>query len=291
MSVAFSRSDPPLAEKSRPFPVHGAARISFVLRGKESRLEGLYQRDPVRVLFPNTKADEPPQAVIVTTSGGLVGGDVIDIEARVGRDAAALFTVQAAEKIYRSSGEDCIFRIKLTVEPGGWLEWLPQETILFNGARMRRLTQVNLAPKAQILAGEFLVFGRKARGEKMTKGLVRDAWEIRRDGRMVWADALHMDGDIASQLDHPACFDGAGALATAVYGGDDLPGALDLARDLTGENREDVLAGATVVGDMLIVRWIGKDAYVLRKSFGDFWARFRHAVAGLAPELPRLWYV
>ncbi|HEC14252.1 MAG TPA: urease accessory protein UreD, partial [Rhodospirillales bacterium] len=168
MSVAFSRSE-------RPFPVHGVARISFVRRGKESRLKDLYQHDPVRVLFPNAKAGEPPQAVIVTTSGGLVGGDVIDIEARVERDAAALFTAQAAEKISRSAGEDCLFRIKLSVEPGGWLEWLPQETILFNGARMRRLTQVNLAPKAQILAGEFLVFGRKARGEKMTRGLVRDA--------------------------------------------------------------------------------------------------------------------
>ncbi len=274
-----------------PSEARGRAALRFVHIDGETRLAGLYQHDPLRVLFPQPAEGEAPCAAIVTTSGGLVGGDVVEIEVSTGPGARALVMPQAAEKVYRSAGADCRIDVVLDVGAGGWLEWLPRETILFDGARLRRLTRIDVAPGARVLAGEMLVFGRHARGERLVTGLVRDAWEIRRDGRLVWADALHLDERLAEILAHPAGFDGAQAAATTVYT-DDAPDQLpDAARELLPGDTADLRCAATVVSGVLITRWIGRDAFRLRREFGRFWAEFRGRAAGLPARLPRLWDV
>ncbi len=171
------------------------------------------------------------------------------------------------------------------------MEWLPQETILFDAARLRRAMRITLAPGARVLAGEMLVFGRAAMGETLTSGFVHDAWEVWRDGRPLWADALHMDGDLPAILGHPACLDGAVAVATAVYVDDDPARFLDLARSLLVAEEGNSRAAATVVNGVLVVRWLGRDAFRLRRAFGRFWSAFRRATAGLAPRMPRVWEV
>lgn len=270
--------------------VHGVAKIGYAADGGTSRLAVLDQRSPLRVLFPRPVAGDPPTAALVTTSGGLVGGDRLDVAVTVRGNAAALVIGQAAEKVYRSLGSDCLVDVALGVSAGGWLEWLPQETILFDGARLRRQTALDVAADGRALAGEMLVFGRVARGETVTHGLVRDAWSVRRDGRLVWADALHMDGDdIAYCLGAEAGFAGARACATAVYVGPDAAGHLDLARGLVA--RDGVRAGATVCGSVLVARWLGADPGAVRAAFEVFWTGFRAAVAELPPRLPRLWHV
>jgi urease accessory protein len=270
--------------------VHGVARIGYAADGGVSRLATLEQRTPLRVLFPQPPAGDPPTAALVTTSGGLVGGDRLDVEVAVGDGAAALVIGQAAEKVYRSLGSDCRVAVTLDVGAGGWLEWLPQETILFEGARLRRQTTLDIAGGGRALAGEMLVFGRVARGETMTYGLVRDAWTVRCGGRLVWADALHMDsGDIADCLAAPAGFGGARAAATAVYAGPDAAERLELAWSLAGH--EDVRAGASLCGPVLVMRWLGADPAAVRAAFGNFWTGFRSAVADLPSRLPRLWHV
>ncbi len=147
--------------------------------------------------------------------------------------SAALVTTQAAEKVYRSLGADCRVEVELSAAAGSWLEWLPHETILFEGARLDRVTRIEYAPGARVLAGEMLVFGRHARGETLTRGRLRDAWEVRRQGRLVWADALVLAGDLAAVLAAPACFAGAVAVATVIYAGVGSGEALSFARDLT----------------------------------------------------------
>jgi len=270
--------------------VHGVARIAYAADGGTSRLALLDQRNPLRVLFPRPLAGDPPTAALVTTSGGLVGGDRLDIDVSVGSDAAALVIGQAAEKVYRSLGPDCLVNVTLDVSPRGWLEWLPQETILFEGARLRRQTTLDVSQGGRALAGEMLVFGRVARGETMTQGLVRDAWTVRCDGRLVWMDALHMEGeDIAYCLSAPAGFAGGRASATAVYAGADAAAWLDLARALTAQ--EGVRAGATLCGTVLVMRWLGAEPAKVRTAFEKFWTGFRAAVADLPPRLPRLWHV
>jgi urease accessory protein len=136
------------------------------------------------------------------------------------------------------------------------------------------------------------VFGRRARGERLTRGLIHDAWEIRRNGRLVWCDAFRLHGNIDRALASAACLAQAAAVATIIYVADAVGPALTLARQLADMiTVEGVLVGVTAVGGVLIARWLGYDARLLRLAFGAFWAAFRHHMAGFQEVLPRLWSV
>lgn len=271
--------------------VRGAAAISFARRGETTRLGSLYQHDPLRVLFPLPPAGEAMTAAVVTTSGGLVGGDELSIRIDGGEGTTALVTAQAAEKVYRSAGADCRIEMALEAAPDCWLEWLPQETIVFEGARFRRRTTIDAGEGARVLAGEILVFGRTAMGERLETGLIHDAWEVRRGRRLVWADALHMEEDIGVPLARPVGLAGAAACATAVYVAGEAAGRLEMARGLLLGGESGLRAAATVVDGILVCRWVADEALALRRAFGNFWAKFRAGVAGLPAALPRLWHI
>jgi urease accessory protein len=270
---------------------HGAAELAFRRGESGTRLARLYQRAPLRALFPADDESGVTISVLITTSGGLVGGDRLDVRVGAEEGAAVLVTTQAAEKVYRSRGDDCRVEVALSAERGSWLEWLPHETILFEGARLDRITRIEHAPGARVLAGEMLVFGRSAHGESLTRGRFRDAWEVRRQGRLVWADALAAAGDLAAVLAAPACFAGAAAVATVVYIGAGLDDALAFVRDLTAGAAAGEMAMATCVAGVLVCRWLGRDARALRACFGRCWAAFRRRLGGLPPVLPRAWGV
>jgi urease accessory protein len=268
----------------------GKARLSFAVDAAGvTRLKNLYQRDPQRVLFPIPAKNDILQAVVVTTSGGLVGGDQISVEVKALKDSQVLVTAQAAEKIYRSAGEISEINVSLDAAAGSWLEYLPQDTILFEGAKLRRRTDINVADGGKLLAGEIMVFGRLGHGELFTQGLAHDGWEISKDGRLVWAEALHLEDNIQGILNDPACFDGAVATATAVYIGPDAEDRLTTARGILAEQTSTTLSGATYVNGILVMRWLGRDAFELRKDVGSFWGTFRNKTAGLPSTLPRLW--
>jgi len=152
-------SVPPEAGAGRARPVtRGTADIAFRRRGDTTGLADLYQQAPLRVLFPRPARGDLPAAMLTNTAGGLVGGDELTIRVRAGAGSAAMACAQAAEKVYRSTGADSRVEVALTAEAGAWLEWLPQETILFDGARLRRRTVIDLAPEARLLAGGMLAF-------------------------------------------------------------------------------------------------------------------------------------
>jgi urease accessory protein len=119
----------------------------------------------------------------------------------------------------------------VTVGENARCEWLPQETILFEGARLSRRLDIALAPGARLLAAEMLVFGRAARGERFRHGSLHDAWRIRRDGRLIWADALNL-AEPAAALDRRFVLDGAGAMATLLLAAPDAAEHRAAARDL-----------------------------------------------------------
>jgi urease accessory protein len=238
------------------------------------------------VLFPG---GDVPTAAIVTTSGGLVAGDRIDIRVSVGPGAAAHVTASAAEKIYRSTGATTVVEQRLSVGTGAKLEFLPPETILFDAARLRRMTKVELGEEARFLGGGIIVFGRRARGEAFTRGLLRDVWEIRRGGRLVWGDALHVEGDVTSVMRDPACFDGAAACATLILAAAGAAGMVEGAREV--QARSGVRAGVTFVNGLLVARWLGPDAMTLRRAYADVACHLREAAMGLPPRLPALWHV
>jgi urease accessory protein len=272
----------------------GAAEIGFARRDGATRLMHLYQHDPLRVLFPEPEVRDVTLAVLLTISGGLVAGDRLTISATVEDGAAAHVTAAAAEKIYRSTGATTAVTQHLAVADGAWLEYLPPETILFDGARLRRDTRIELARGAGFLGGGILVFGRQARGERLTHGLVNECWEVWRNGALAWGDALHLDDNIAATLADPACFAGAAACATLILAppaGD--PGAfLDGARAVQTRGATPGLqAGTTIVGGLLVARWRAVEALPLRRAYSELACHLRQAAMGLPPRLPRLWDV
>ncbi len=269
--------------------MHGVADVRLIRRDGQTALADLRQVSPLRVLFPTAAAGDPFTAALVATSGGLVGGDSLTVDLQVAERASGLFVAQAAEKVYRSTGADGRIDIRLSVGAGGWLEFLPQETILFDNARLCRATDIRVAPSGRLLAGEMLVFGRTARGERMAHGLVRDAWRIRRADRLVWADALHLEGDIARHLDDPAGFGGCHAAATLALVVDDPAPFLPILR--AGLDCPDVRFGATIVNGILLARWLSGNAKSLRRAFGTAWGELRAAAGGWPKTLPRLWHI
>jgi len=261
----------------------GAAEIAFAQTDGETRLKHLYQSDPCRVLFPARTRHGLKEAVIVTTSGGVVGGDRLRFAVDAGIGTSATVTTQAAEKIYRSARDDSVIDISVSVRDQALIEWMPQETILFQGARLRRRTIIDLFGSARVIAGEIVVFGRRARDEVFSSGLLHDSWRVCRDDALVWADDLHMDGDIGATLSDVHAFHFAAAVATVIYGGADAAEKLDFARDA-------VDGGAvSCVDDLLVARFIDRDAARLRSNVTRYWAKLRGDVAGLPSALPRVW--
>jgi urease accessory protein len=269
-------------------------------------LSHLYQHAPLRVLFPSSPTEDVLGAVVVNTSGGLVGGDSLDISVALGPGAQALVTTQAAEKLYRSIGADCLVTVSIEVAAHAWFEWLPQETIIFDGARLRRRTTLKVSPGARVLAGEVLVFGRSARGEGLTYGLIHDEWQICLGGRLLWADNLHLAGDLAAKLAAPAGFRGSKAMATFIYVAQDAPRWLEAARELIDSVEDsacplghELWAGVTCINpvlsraetNVLLARWLSTDAAVVRRRYGVFWKGFRSMVGNLPPRLPTIWNI
>lgn len=274
---------------TRAQSVSGAARISFKSEGGESRLADLYQHAPCRFLFPHVESDEPAQAVLLTTSGGLTGGDRLSVDIEAGSNTCVTVTTQAAEKLYKAAeGEDDVrVDIRYRVGEGAWAEWLAQETILFDRARLRRTFTAELAPGARLLALESVVFGRTAMNERFDEGLLHDAWRIRRNGRLLWADALHLNGDVAWQRKQAFGFGEASVVATLLYAGDDAAAHLDALRELIAPDA--ALGAATCMDGLLIARFLAADATRLRPVLLRVAAGLRHRATGLRAQLPRVW--
>ncbi len=273
-------TSPPRLQRSS-----GESRVAFAVRAGETRLADLYQRDPCRVLFPDAEPGEPPQAVLVTTSGGVAGGDRLRMEVAAGPGAHAVVATQAAEKIYRASpGSDpCRIDVAITVGTGGVLDWLPQETIVFQGARLVRRTVANVAAGGSLLGCEMVVLGRGASGERFASGLLLDSWSVRRAGRLVWTDTLRLEGETPEG----AGFGRANALATVIGVWDVAEPHFERARTLLDDAchaSRDVRAGVTLVNGVLVARMLG-EATAVRAAAIAFLTTFR------GRRLPRVWHV
>lgn len=250
--------------------------------GGATRLALLEQSAPAKVLLPR---GDLPTAVIVTTTGGMAGGDVLEAGISVGAGAAATIMSQAAEKLYKGVGGTT--RVSIRLDVAGYLEWAPLGTILFDGADLDRRTEIDVAEGGRLLASEALVFGRLARGERFASGRLIDRWRVRHGGRLAWADTLGLEGDIAAQLDAAAGFDGAAMAGMLLYVGADAGMHIEKARMLA--ERAQCRAAATVLGPVLMMRFLGRDDRAVRLAQADAFATMREAVAGLAPVPPKLW--
>lgn len=274
-----------------PMQINGQGNIEFSYRDGRTNLFHLYQSDPIRVLFPNVSSEEIKLGIIVTTSGGLVGGDKISLALTFGEKTSAMIMAQAAEKVYGSSGATCLMEVDLEASTHAWAEYLPQETILFDNARLNRTTRIRAAAGSQVLAGEIVVFGRKGSGETFSSGYLRDSWEVWRDNKLVWIDALLLEKNIPQVFNHPACLKNFNGVATIVFISDNVGTYLDYARNLITDLEENIRMSVSVTNGVLIARFMGEDPLNLRNAFGNFWQNFRHHAASLPNSLPRLWHI
>ncbi len=252
-------------------------------------LADLKQSAPCRAMVP--RGDDLPTAAFITTCGGLTSGDSVafDLELEVG--TAAVATTQAAEKIYRGRLGDAPARVqsRVAVAEGAYAEWLPQETILFNGSRLERRTRFDLAADARVLACELRVLGRAAHGELFSHGFLSDRVEVRRAEKLEWLDAVRLAEPFLLQkaLQSPAGFGGHPAIGTIFYAAPDAPSHLVTARDIL-EGEAGAKAAATAWDNILVARFLAADIFLLRRAAARFITGFR-AHLGQAPVMPSLW--
>lgn len=267
---------PPVLERAR-----GLARVSVEAVDGRSRIAGLHQAGSSRIRQPRTAPDAPVEAVLLNTAGGMTGGDRFETEVSVGPGAAAVVTSQAAERIYRRSSGAARVDARLTVSGGGQLDWLPQETIVFDRSALQRSLSAEVDDRATLLALEAVVLGRTAMGERLADIAFADAWRIRRNGRLVFADTTRLEGDAASVMNGKATGNGAIAFATLVLVAPDagrhvepLRAALD---GMPGE------AGVSAFEGILVARMIAASGQALRAM------AVRAATSVRGAPMPRVW--
>ncbi len=274
-----SRSDVPHLQRAA-----GELRVVFKRRGDLTVLDDLRQSGCLKARFPRVAPEEWTCAVMLNTSGGVAGGDRLDGTFELREGARVTITAQAAERFYRAlPGSDAAFvRNRLIAAAGSCLEWLPQETILFDRCAMDRRLEVDLADDAWFLGVESLVFGRAAMGERVVRAWLRDGIHVRRGGCRLLHDAVRLDGEVDAALQRAPIAGGARAMATLVHVAPDAEAALDGVRaalaDTVGE------AGVSAWNGMLVARILAADAAVSRRA----------VIAALqvlrAPRpLPRVW--
>ncbi|MCW5674267.1 MAG: urease accessory protein UreD [Xanthobacteraceae bacterium] len=241
----------------------GALRLVVAHTDSGSAAEDIAESGPLRVRFPRVR-EERLEAILINTAGGIVGGDKLEFHIETRDDASLAITSQAAEKIYRSNGLTSRISVSLKAKAGSELFWLPQETILFDRARVEREIEADVSSDGSLSICEAVVFGRDAMGEKVERGLLRDRWKVRRDGKLIFADALTLDGDIKTTLNRRAAMNGRIAIATLICVSRHAGDKLDAVRDaLTGEGIE---AGASAFDGTLVVRILADDSISLRAA-------------------------
>lgn len=255
----------------------GTGRVTVAARDGRTGLRTLYQEGCAKIRLPNA-FDSTAHAVLINTAGGLTGGDHVEWQASAGADAKLTLTTQACERIYKSLGPDARIETRLTAGPGAHLDWLPQETILFEDSRLSRRIDIDLDATASLCAIEAVLLGRDAMGESARNARLADHWRVRRGGRLIHAEATRISGMPERERDGLALLRGASAFATILYIGADA------------EARQARLppsppgVGSSRTGDRLVIRLLAPSGLALRRLLIPI-----ITMLSGAGSLPRLW--
>lgn len=256
----------------------GVARLVAKARAGTSVIRDLHQAGSAKLVFP--RADFGLQAVLVNTAGGITGGDRFDLTFEAEAGTHLTLTTQAAERAYGAQqAETGRLTTHLTVGAGARINWLPQETILFERCRYARAMRIDMAANARLLFVEPLVFGRTAMGETLTDIDFADRVEMYRAGTPLFCDAMNIRGDAVDHLGRVAGH--AAALASVVYIAPDAAAHLDAIRAMLPE-----AAGASLIGDDLLhIRLLASDSFLLRQTLMPILVRLGET------SLPRAWMI
>ena len=255
----------------------GSLALTVAANAGTTRRSRVAEQGSLRVRFPRPAGREL-EAVLVNTAGGMAGGDRFGIDIVAGAGAQLTVGTAAAEKIYRSGGDATDVSVRLDLAAGASVRWLPQETILFDRARLNRRIDVDMAEGASLLLAEAVVFGRSAMGERVEEGELTDRWRIRIGGRLVFAESVRLGGAIARKLAEPAAAGAGCAIATVlVVPGGEPHAAAVRAQDFSGE------VGVSTWNGIAVARLVARDGAALRHDL------VRVLAALDCGPLPKLW--
>lgn len=262
--------------------VRAHAAVSFSLREGRTRLDRLAQQGSAKAILPRVHRDDP-EVVFLNTAGGLTGGDRIAFDLTLGAGTRAVATSQTAERAYASLAETgpATMAVRLEVGAGARLDWLPQETILFDRAALHRRTDITLHGNAECLWCETLVLGRAAMGETVRVLDFADWRHVTRDGRPVLVEPMRLTSATLADAANPALLNDARAITTVALMAPDADRWLSRVMPLT--DAPDVTAAAAAWDGKLVVRALAADAFALRSWLHRLLTELRGA------PLPRVW--
>ncbi len=271
------------ADPLRRVRVRGGVDIALSERDGRTYLGRSRERDGYKVRVPSRHG--ALEVAIINTGGGIAGGDEIGVVVNAAARTAAVITAPAAERVYGAATENAAkYSISISLADGASLAWLPQETILFDGARFERTINIHMAENARLVLAEAAVFGRTAHGEQYDTGSLRDRWNIRRDGKLVYAEALRLSGDISALSVRMPTLQNMRASATVLLVGRDCDAAMTRLNRVFGEIRShDFLAAASTWNGILMVRILARSGGALRNGLEVLLPN----ICGM--QLPRVW--
>jgi len=288
----LSSSGTPDVSKDRPSDrdlqrADGCGRVILIGSENGTQIEDLFERSPIRIMFPRTEHRAVQEAVLINTAGGIAGGDQLECSVTALPQASIAVTSQAAEKVYRALYEPARVATRLKAWESAKLAWLPQETIVFNGARLHRTTEIELFSGAELLALEWLVLGRAAHGEVVVGGSITDSWRVKKDGRLIWADTFRITDEIFPHLKRKALLSNCNAIATLICFGTCLDKRLEFLREIIpslGCN-----CAATLVSGLIVVRFAAKESSDLKLVLRSFLERFGPELGSGPFRVPKMW--
>ncbi|WP_093155188.1 urease accessory protein UreD [Aliiruegeria lutimaris] len=259
----------------------GSARVGFAFSGGRTRLKDLHQSGCAKAMLPQVPG--PPEVVFLNTAGGLTGGDQLEFRLDLAAGGQVTGTTQTAERAYESSGGAAAVLCHLSAGAGASLDWLPQETILFDRSSMDRRTRIELDGDARLLFCETLVLGRAAMGETVRQMRLTDRREVLRYGRPVLVDSVRLDRAGLAMAGNPAMLGDARAVALLALVAPGAEDALGSVRRLLDE--PGVSAEASGWDGRCLVRLMARDAWPLRRQMVKLLTHIR----GTVP--PRVWQI
>lgn len=271
-----------------PLGWHAELDLGFVRRGESTVLARRRHTGPLAVqkpLYPEGEA--VCHAIVLHPPAGIAGGDELRIGVEVEAGAQALLTTPGAGKWYRSGGRRASQDIEIKVSPRSTAEWLPQETIVFDGARATMRTDIQLGAGARYLGWEILCLGRSASGERFGRGSLQLSTRIAREGRLLWAEQGAIEGG-SPWMDSPAGFAGCTVSATLLAAGAPADAALIAAcREVATD--DGARCGVTALPDLVVARWLGDSGEAARDWLEGVWRHLRPALIGREAQRPRIW--
>jgi urease accessory protein len=247
----------------------------------------VFQRSPIRIMFPRAGGGPVEEAVLLNTAGGIAGGDRLEYGVTALANASIAVTSQAAEKVYRALSEPARITTKLKACEAAKLAWLPQETIVFNWGRVSRETEIELCSGAELLALEWLVLGRAAHGEEMVGGHITESWRVKKDGRLIWADTFRATEEMFPHLHRKALLSNCKAVGTLIYFGPYVHKRLEFFRDIA--RSLECRCAATSVGGLIIGRFAAEASSHLRLAVRSVLHRFSRELGPGPFRVPRMW--